>query len=334
MLLSFFRKSSISVILMVLLILVALWTKTFLSGSIYPFIFDSIKMPLYSLLTNYLSPELFYSKVLTLLTIVAVSFYLLHINGKYIIIKQRTYLPAFLFILISTAFTPLQRINPAVFSSFFIVLAFDHIFAIYQNNNPLDNIFRAGVSLSIASLFYAPAMVFSLSVFIGLVILRSFYLREWIVSFLGLALPWGVFLLVQLWFNVDFVDSYSLVKNNLITQTESSIDELIPIIFASAIGISTFFALVYMIPSMANQKISVRKYQIIFFWFLLLTILVFFIVPTSSYEVAYFAAFPLSFQLTNYFSTTRGKFWPEVFFVLIIMAAIAMQLYPLIVAYI
>ncbi|BDX37756.1 hypothetical protein CYCD_11110 [Tenuifilaceae bacterium CYCD] len=334
MLLSFFRKSQILAIFAIVIVLAAIWIKTFFNGITYPFIFDSINMPLYSIVAKYLKPELLYTKLTVVAFILSIAFYLLHLNGKYIIIKQRTYIPALLFIIISSAFTPIQRVNPAVFAGLFITIALDHIFAIYQKHSPLDNLFRAGISLGIASLFYAPAITIYLLLFVSLSILRSFNAKEWFVSILGIILPWGVLLLINLWLQIGFSETVGMVSHNLITPTQSSIDELIPIVFTSAIGLPTLVAIIYMIPSMANQKISVRKFQNIFFWLLLLSVSSFVIFSTCSYEIAYIAAIPLSFQLGNYFTTAKGKFWPEVLFMLIFIAALAVQLYPIFVDFI
>ncbi|HSA04181.1 MAG TPA: DUF6427 family protein [Tenuifilaceae bacterium] len=327
MLLSFFKKSQLSVVILVVIISAAIWLKTFMNGLSYPFIFDTINMPLYAILVKYINHSIILSNIITFSLVMAIAFYLLHLNSKFIIIKQRTYLPALFYLLISTAFIPIQRINPAIFATFFILLALDHIFAIYQKGNPLDNLFRAGISLGIASLFYAPAIPFYLIIFMGLLLLRAFSLREWFVAMLGIALPWGFLMLTYFWLNIDISQTFELVKSNLITDTESSIDELIPIIFTSAIGLPTIVALFYLIPSMANQKISVRKYHTLFFWILFIGAASFALIPTASYEMAYILAIPLSFQLTNYFANARKGFWAEVLFTLIIIAALAIQLY-------
>lgn len=327
MLLSFFRKSQLSVVILVIIISVAVWFKTFLNGLSYPFIFDTINMPLYAILVKYINHSVFLSNIITFALVMAIGFYLLHLNSKFIIVKQRTYLPALFYFLISTAFIPIQRINPAIFATFFILLALDHIFAIYQRSNPLDNLFRAGVSLGIASLFYAPAIPIYLIIFMGLLLLRSFSLREWFVALLGIALPWGFLMLVYYWLNIDIAEIFKLVKSNLLTDTESSIDELIPIIFTSAVALPTLVALFYLVPSMASQKISVRKYQTLFFWLLFIGALCFALIPTASYEIAYILSVPLSFQLTNFFANARRSFWSEVLFTLIILAAIAIQSY-------
>ena len=334
MLLSFFRKSQTTTITAAILVLAAIWLSTFLSKTTYPYIFDSINMPLYQLVAKYLTPDNIYSKVITLVLILAIAIYLQQLNGRFIIIKQRTYLPALFFFLVSSALTPVQRLNPAVFASLFITIAIDHIFAIYQKVNPLDNIFRAGIALGIASLFYAPAIPILLILFIGLTILRTFSLREWFVSLLGIAIPWGVLLLTYYWFKVDFVSTINLVSNNLTTKTESSIDDLIPIISTVAIGIPTIVAWLHMIPSMASQKISIRKYQSILIWLLMISLSVFLLIPTCSYEISYILAIPLSYQLSQYFSVIKDKFWPELLFSLIFLAAIAVQIYPYLIRFI
>ena len=327
MLLSFFRRSQLSVVILVIIMSVAIWLKTFLNGMSYPFIFDTINMPLYTILVKYVNQSIFLSNIISFALIMAIGFYLLHLNSKFIIVKQRTYLPSLFYFLISSAFIPIQRINPAIFAAFFVLLALDHIFAIYQNSNPLDNLFRAGISLGIASLFYAPAIPLYLIVFMGLLLLRAFALREWFVALLGIALPWGFLMLVYYWLNIDIAEIFKLVKSNLITDTESSIDELIPIIFTSAIGLPTLVSLFYLIPSMASQKISVRKYHTLFFWLLFIGAVCFALIPTASYEIAYILSIPLSFQLTNYFANARRGFWTELLFTLIIFAAIAIQSY-------
>ncbi|MGE0077839.1 MAG: DUF6427 family protein [Bacteroidales bacterium] len=326
--LSFFRKSQLTTIITVICVFAAIWLKTFINGASFPFIFDSINMPLYQLVAKFLPPNLFYSKIVTFLIIIAVAIYLLQLNSRFIIIKQRTYLPALFFFLISSALVPVQRINPAVFASLFITIGLDHIFSIYQKHDPLDNLFRAGISLSIASLFYAPAITIYLLLLIGLLILRAFDLREWVVALLGLALPWGFLLLIRFWLNIDFESTMNMVSNNLITKTESSINDIIPIIFTALVGIPTLVALLYAIPNMANQKISIRKYQNLFLWMLLISLLTFALVPTCSYEIAYILAIPLSFQLSNYFSNVKVKFWPKLLFILVFVAAIVVQIYP------
>lgn len=329
MLLKFFRKSHLIVVITILAILVAIWLRTFIKGLTYPFIFDSISMPLYSLAVKLISPATFYSRVITVLLVVTITFYLLHINSKFIIIKQRTYLPILVFIVVSSAFIPVQRINPAIFASLFIIIALNHIFTSYQKENPLDNLFRAGLMLGIASLFYAPAGVMYSILFIGLSMLRPFNAREWIVSILGITVPWGFLIFTYYWLDIDISALVNMVKNNLITGTTSSIAESIPIVFTILIGIPTLVALLYLIPSMSAQKISVRKYQNILLWLLLLCAFSFVVIPTCSYEIAYIGAIPLSYQLTSYFSSAKGKFWPEVLFILLFVAVLVIQIFPL-----
>lgn len=329
MLLKFFQKSQIQVIVSIILLSLLVWIRIFINGVTYPFIFDSISMPLFTVVLKYLPAGILISKIVSYVVMMVMAFYILHINSKFIIIKQRSYLPALFFILISSAFIPVQRINPAIFAGFFVVLATDHLFSIYQKTNPLDSLFRAGISLGIASLIYAPAVVFYLILFIGLTILRSFNIKEWFVSLLGILLPWGFWILYLFWFDFEFSSIFKILSSNLITQTQSSIDEMIPIFFTAAISLPSLIAIIYMLPSMGNQKISVRKYQFILLWFIVLCIAAFIIIPTCSYEISYLVAIPLSLQLTNYFTSARSKFWTELFFILILLAATIVQVYPM-----
>ncbi len=328
MLLSFFRKSSISVIVTSIMIFIVIWLRTFCSAINYPFIFDSVNMPLYSLVVKYLPLNGIYASLLTFLLVISIAFYLLYLNGKYILIKQRTYLPFLFMVLVSSSLVPLQRVNPALFAGLMLVVAVDHIFAFYQKTNAFDHIFRAGLSVGIASLFYAPAIPFYLLLLIGLMLLRSFNVREWLVALFGIALPWGFLLLTYFWLQVDALEVWRLLQANLGAHAGLSIDEFVLIVFFAAIALPVLVALLYLIPSLASQKISVRKFHGVLIWFMLLGVLAYAAIPSCSYEIIYLLAIPLSFHLGNYFTTVRGKFWPLVLFLLIFLAIIFVQVYP------
>lgn len=143
MLLKFFRQSLPQVILVIILMSVLLWLRSFFSDMVEPFYFESIQMPFYSLVVKWISNNLLLGRIIAFIVMLITGFYLLQINSKHIVIKQRTYLLSLFYIILVSSLLSLQQLNPAVFASFFFVLAIDHILSIYHKEVVLDNLFRA-----------------------------------------------------------------------------------------------------------------------------------------------------------------------------------------------
>ena len=327
MLLKFFKQTLPQVIVMIILLTALMWIKSFFSDQAYPFYFDSIKMPFYASITSWLSSNILYGRILAFIVMLFTGFYLLQINSKHIIIKQRTYLPAFFYLVLISSFTPLHQINPAVFASLLIVFVLDHILAIYHKENVLDNLFRAGFYISIASLFYAPAILYFIALLLSVISIRSFNLREWFAPFFGLITPWLFYFFYHYFVNNDFFTIYRTLNLNLFTEVNNdSNGVLLYILYAygTLLFIITGFFLVNTLPT---QKISVRKFHGAFFWFNLVSIAIIILIPSVSVEIAYIAIIPVIFQLTHYFATATRKFWPNFLFLMLFVISILMQFY-------
>lgn len=320
-----FRSSRFSSIVVIVLIALLAWFWPLWEGVKYTFLFDTVSMPFYSFVAQLLSGYDLLSHLLTLLLIFSISVYLLRINEKFIIIRQRSYMPILFLMLVTSAMFPLQRLNPAVFAAFFIVLALDHIFACYQKKDALDNIFRAGISIGIATFFYAPVLVIAPILFISIILLRSADFREWIVATLGLFLPFLFYIFALFLLDKPISAIFSQFAINMHTNSYMAIDFAIPIIFVVCIGLPLVSSLVYLVPSMAQQKISVRKFQIINLWLLLLSVAAFIAIPSSYYEVIYIAAIPASFLLTNFFINVRINIFTRILFWLTIICLVLTQ---------
>jgi len=318
MLLKFFKQTLPQIIIVIIVLAILIWLKSFLTDSVFSFYFDSIKMPFYDFITKWLHEGLFKSSLISFVVMLITAFLLLQINSKHIVIKQRTYLPAFFFVILASGFLPVQRINPAIFSSFFLVFAIDHILSIYHKESVLDNLYRAGFFIALASLFYAPSIFYIVAVFLSLISIRTFNIREWIVPIIGLLTPWFFFFFYHYFVNSDLTISYRVIVYNLFTEINPISSG---VLFYSFIGYSIILFMItgiFLLNSLPNQKISVRKYHGVFFWFNLVTALIVLFIPACSIEILYVAVIPVSFQFAHYFTLSNRKFWPSFLFFLLL----------------
>lgn len=325
MILKFFKQSLPQVIVVLVLLTISLWIRSFYSNDIFPFYFDSIKMPFYSLISNWLLISTVYGRILAFTVMLITGFYLLQINSKHIIIKQRTYLPAFFFFIIISSITSLHQINPAVFAAFLLVFTFDHLLSIYHKENVLDNLFRAGFYTAIASLFYAPAIFYFIAVLFSIITIRPFSLRELSVAIVGLAAPWFFYVFYNYYFNNDLLAAFKTLNLNLFTEVNNDNNGIILYIYSFYCLLLFILTGVFLIKSLPTQKISVRKFHGVFFWFNLVSILIIVLIPSVSIEIIYVAIIPITFQFAHYFTTSSRKFWPEFFFFMLILFSILMQ---------
>jgi hypothetical protein len=308
-------------------IAIALWLKSFLSQSATPFYFDEYEMPLYQLVSKLSAGNILVERIIAFSIMIFAAFALVQLNTKHILIKYRSYLPALFFILLSSSFLPLQRINPAVFATVLLILAIDSLFSSYENKRPINNFFMAGFYISVASLFYFPAIFYIFLVIISLIIFNLFRVKEWLSALFGFLTPWFFALFYYYFFQNNIQELPSIIFNSLV-QVETSISYgALFITLYSFIGFLFIISLIYLIRNMLSQKISIRKFYLIFLWFAGITAVITFIYPFASIEIIYLASVPGSFMLANYFTFAKNRFWSETLFLCLAFIVLLIQFY-------
>lgn len=325
MLLKFFKRPLPSVFTAIIIIAILSWLKSFLSEENFPFYFDNNAMPLYSIVLNIVNGSVFWERALAFLVIVISALYLIQLNTKHILIKYRTYLPTLFFILLSSSFLPLQRINPAIFATFFLILALDNLFSAYESSKSLDHLYKASFLVSIASLFYFPAIFYIGLVIISLFILRSIGFRDWIVSIFGFITPWFFLFFYHYFFNNNIQAIPDIVSNAIEPIDVIRYYGVVFTVFYSFAGFILIISSIFLLSSFPTQKISTRKYLGIFLWFIIISTLIAFFSRFSSIEIIYLAAIPATFIFSTFFTFSRNRFWPEFFFTTLVLVAVLMQ---------
>lgn len=325
MLLKFFKRTLPLVLSSVILIALLLWLKSFISPSLSPVQFSQNQMPAYAFLHNLLVNRLFISKLISFTLMLITSLYLIQLNSKHILIKNRSYLPALIYILLTSSFISIQGINPTVFAAFFLVVTIDHLFLSYEKHRPYHNFFMAGFFIGIATLFYLPSSVFLALAFAAILLTRPFNLRDWIVTISGLVTPWYFVFLYHYLVN----DNLNAVPQ-LISSTWNSPDKFTPTgitfyIFLGINSIAVLISLVSLLRLLPTQKINIRKFHGILIWFTILSALLVAHPQIRSVEVVYIIAIPFSILYSHFLSFSKNRFWPDFFLSAILVLSILMQ---------
>lgn len=325
MLLKFFKRPLPSVFITMLFIAILLWLQSFLLINKTSYYFEGYEMPFYSIIRNLAGGSSFIERIFAFIVLIASSLYLIQLNTKHILIKYRTYLPTLLFVILSSSFLPLQKINPGLFAAFFLILSIDNLFSAYESSNHLDRIFKASLFTAIASLFYFPTVFFLALIIISLFILRFVSLRDWIVALVGFITPWFFVFFYNYFFKDDLGSIQSIIAKAIEIPEYQRFYGISFTIFYSYAGLLLIITTLYLLKVFPTQKIITRKNYSIFIWFIILSAAIAFLVGFSSIEIIYLASIPTTFFFSNFFTFSRSRLWPEFLFSILVVLSILMQ---------
>ena len=322
MILKLFRGNQAAFLILIPLLALLLWTKSFIYPFEIPVLSDA--MPLYDLADAVINSSRILSQICALLFLILTSLLLARINTKFILIPARTYLPAIIFLIISSSYPHLHYFHPLIPSVLLLLLAVNRMFGAYKKEGLCYHFFDASILISLASLFYARMGIFIMIIWIGLIYLRPFYWREWAMSLIGFALPY-IFLISHKYFYGQDINLFmDLVKENFMRESALTYIEYPYYIFVGMLVILIFLASFKMMQINTGLKILVRQFSKVFFWLFLITaILAAFFIESAG--LLTLAAIPAAYLISFYFFTARSRLGSEIIFILFVLAYISVQ---------
>ena len=290
---------------------VLLWLKYFIVQPV-PITFEDSPMPLYQLVSDVLEGHAFLSKGIALVLLIINALLISRLNIKFILLKSRTYLPSFIFLLVVSSFLPLQQLNPAVFASIFLLISIEAIFGTFKKEGLAYEYFQASFLVSLGSLFYAKGAFLMLIIWIGLSLLRNFRWREWTFTILGFLLP---YLFLFYWYYMtgqEIAPRWQGIISNFLPDHDFSYLSIYYILFYSFLLLLILLASQMMIGSYQGLKIYVRKFYSMNFWIFSVTLILYFSLYSRSVELIYFTGIAIAYILSYYFFSLRSKLTGEI----------------------
>lgn len=326
MLLKLFRGTGPGVVLLIFLAAAGIWTSAFLqphlaSSSIY----DLNPMPLYGLLKSLMGKSALAGGLFTFLLLLVISFLLVNFNTVDFFINERTFLPAIIFIFISGLFPYYQVLNPVLPSVILLMIAIRRMMDAYRKNGTAYNFFDAAVLISTGSLFYANMIWFGLLTIIGIAILRTWNVKEIVLAILGLATP--LLIAAGIWYvtGKEMRQLLYLAGHNLFDRSGLYYFSGVSVTGLIITGLCSLVSLFFLLSVISSKKIKSRKTFTVLIWALVISLTVYFAVPSVSMEIVYIVSVPLSYIIAHYFVFSRKKIVPEILFTLLFILVIVLQ---------
>jgi len=263
---------------------------------------------------------------ISLLFVVLQAFFLTNVINKQGVLRDSSHLPALLYVVLMSCFPEQLSFNPLLFANFFIIVFLNSIFNFYRSDTAVFEVFNAGVFIGLASLFYWPCLFLFPLTMASLFVLRPFNMREWIVSFIGVLLPFLFYGSVLFWLDMLSINSIKSILEPLYSVQFSTAYNGTYIILTAILAIIIIASLWRFSRDLNNfSKLRARKFLAIIVWFFLFAALSYLVASKNTMIGLSFLAIPLSVIISNYFLSLKNQLLAELVFLLLLAAVIYNQ---------
>lgn len=317
MLIRFFRGNDPSAFVFMPIVAIVIWAFGFWEPSILA---SKHAMPLYEILATPLSFAPWLGTLVALLFIIGEAFLINYIVNENEVLNKPSYLPALCYVILMSNNNSMLLLHPLIPANLFLLLAINKLLSSYRKDIAFSQAFDAGLLISIATLFYFPYIVFFPILGIGLIVFRTFNWREWLISLIGVLIPYIFIIFIffwkgtleYLWYDKMF---YSIMREKP--------NPDIPESFYLMVGIGCVILLLALGKLLANFGTGAQKTKkgiILFIWFFIFSGLSVLIAPEISTTYFSALAIPVCVFYANYFLNIKKQWWGEAIFLLLMGA--------------
>lgn len=318
MFISTFKNNQPFSIVLLSVMMIALWIPAFHNNLPIPY---NNTMPLYEFYARGANNLPYIHNIIALVLVVSESILLNYILNKFEIMAKKTAMPAIFYCLLMSCCKSLTHFYPLLFSNFFILLALFKIGLSYRVDEAFSSIFDASFFIAIASLFYFPSIIIYPLIWVTLIVIRPFIWREWLISLVGLFLPYLFVVVYYFWTDkVNFL-LYDKIffpsSDSLLTLSNQRATFLA---VAAILLLLLILSVVHLLKGWPVNTILSRNFLVVLFWLLGLSILSYTMAPVFNITYLAIAAIPLAVFIANFFLMTKYKWTSELIFILFITA--------------
>jgi uncharacterized protein DUF6427 len=317
MFIRFFKSNNASALVFLPLIAVVIWAFGFFSPVVLPV---KHSMPLYELIAGNFIHLPWLGALIGLILVTGEAFILNYIVNENEVLTKQTYLPALFYVLFMSNNKAMLTLHPLIFGNLFILFAIHKLLSSYRKDKAFSQAFDAGLLVSIATLFYFPFIVFLPLLGVGLIILRPFNWREWMISFFGAMIPY-IFVITFYFWN-EKLDYLFFDKMFYQTAKEKLHPEQSPgFYFMISTGwLIILFSLFKILGGVGIGSQRTKKSIIFLIWFFFFSALSIFLAPEVSTIYFSILAIPTAVFCGNYFANIKKEWWAEFLFITLMVS--------------
>ncbi|HEY5510113.1 MAG TPA: hypothetical protein VIK10_03715 [Prolixibacteraceae bacterium] len=283
-------------------------------------------MPLYIFFAKFFTGTTIWPVMTGFLLVLLNALILSLLSYEFQFLQQRTFLPGIIYIATVSAFPSLQTFHPAYPATFFLLLSIYFIFSTYHRKNEISSTFNASFLLSVGALFYLPVVTLFPLIWISIFVLqKNDNWRLLVIPLIGITLP-----LLFLWSFLYVSGSDQAIIFTILEGMKAVNNQFIfePafLILTGFIFLLSAFGSISLINSVNIRKMSTRKYFIIIYWIIGLTIPSAFLFHSTDLGVIALSTIPVSFLMAHFFLSSKRNFWREFLFFLYMAILVATHL--------
>jgi hypothetical protein len=310
------KSNNVSSFLILPLIAVAIWAFSFVEPS-GPEINHT--MPLFELLVRPLAGVPWLSNIIAMLLIIGEGFLLNYIANENEVLTKKTALPALFYIVFISNNSAMLELHPILFSNLFLMFALSKILNSYRKDIAFSQVFDAGLLISVATLFYFPCIVFFPLIGVALLIFRPFLWREWVISFIGVLVPYIFVVTIYFWREMlDYLLYDKMFFPMVFKKAGTELSQSFYVLATTgwAIVIISFGKL---FNGLGGGSQKTKKALILMLWMFAFSCLSVFLAPAIITKYFTLLTIPLSIICSNYFIRAKKELWAEILFLIFII---------------
>lgn len=270
-------------------------------------------------LDSWISLNSGWAKLINVVLIIILSWYLNILSTGYEIVPRQSSLVAGI-LPILLLFTP----SPEVITSTLLVIILyifilDNILNIGKRQNPSLQVLNASMSIAIASMIIPHTLFFILLVWFGFLTYSVNSWREWLISIIGLVLPYVYMFFAYFW-NDNFLyitGNYSKFFNKF--SFEASLPSTMQIVSISLLFVIFIISMLHFVNDASDKTLVLRKRMGVVSQFAFVTAVIVFLAGSSIFIVLpiFFIPFVLMFSYSIH-NQKRSRIYDILFLLLVV----------------
>jgi hypothetical protein len=252
---------------------------------------------------------------------IGIGYYLNHIVNHYKLVNNNTHVPFIIYVVLQTLFPTALIFSPIQIITILILFMLHQTNELYNTRKETLKTFNLGFFMGLAAMLYLPISFLMLLVWFIMRYYKPPYWKEYIVSLMGIFVPFVYLLAYYFVFNEFSIDKIFFIET--VIETSAPINErwssLNQLLFFIVIGFVFLYALWHFVIATQKSVVRVRKYRSVMLLLILGIVLQHFIfLKNATINADFFAllSIPLSVIIGNLLIEIKRKWIAETIFII------------------
>ena len=237
------------------------------------------------------------------------AFLLEQLSTKYSLIRTRTFLPIFNYVLLMAVWSLAGITFSNHIALTFLIVSLFNFMNMYRDKQAVEKAFTGSLTTGIAGFFSFEFMLLLPAFWIGFVMFQSFSLRTFLASVFGAITPWILYFSVRLYFQPDGI-WFDYILSHLDTGFVLKVPSIHLIIYIASLFIILLIGLTGLYNNLQSDSIQTRQSIKIFVVLFFTSLIIAFIfsaystvlLPLIALSYSMIISHPLSLQKNNFYS--------------------------------